>query len=80
MDGCLMEFNEVLCYLARRLASFERLFSPVIVPREPVKQPLRCNVEVIHIYYHRLDEEAPVVGYWEQLYCSLLEGFRLKKS
>jgi len=73
-----MELHEIVAYLIRKIAAFERLLSPPPQPKvktPPIDAADYGTVKVVHVHHYIHEPEKPKVGYWEHVYRSLLKGF-----
>jgi len=77
MDETWIKFKGLMFYLARRLAWFERTFSPRFQPKAkvaPVDTVDYGTVQVVHVYHHQVKEEEPRPNKWEEYYHWLVDG------
>jgi len=77
MDETWAWFKELMFYLARRLAWFERTFSPAPSPRPkavPVDAVDYGTVQVVHVYHHQVKEKEPRPNKWAEYYHWLVDG------
>jgi len=77
MDETWIKFKGLMFYLARRLAWFERTFSPAPSPRPkavPVDAVDYGNVQVVHVHHYIHEAEKPKPNFWEEYYHWLVDG------